>query len=70
MKKGKASALVVLVVEIATISVLHAVKINHSEKAVNKDTGKTISILQEEAGPRTEGFTMAVYKYFAPSPVN
>jgi hypothetical protein len=70
MKKGRASALVVLVVEIATITVLHAVKINQSGKASNKDMGKTISILQSESRTRTAGITMAVYKYFSPSPVN
>jgi hypothetical protein len=62
MKRGKASALIVLVVEIATIAVLHAVKINQSEKIENKDMGKTISILQPESRTRNAGFTMAVYK--------
>jgi hypothetical protein len=62
MKKGKAPALIVLAVEIVTIAVLHAVKINQSEKIANKDMGKTISVMQPESRARDAGFSLAVYK--------
>ena len=37
MKKGKNPTLIVLAVEIASIIILHAVKINQSEKATGKE---------------------------------
>jgi hypothetical protein len=62
MKKGKASALIVLVLEITAITVLHAVKINHSEKAGNKEVSRTISSNQPESKIRSSIFSLAVYK--------
>ena len=40
MKKGKSLTVVVLVVEIAFIALLHAVKINQSEKAAVKEMNR------------------------------
>jgi hypothetical protein len=40
MKKGKTLTALVLVLEISTIAVLHAVKINHTEKAASKEVSK------------------------------
>ena len=41
MKKGKTLTALVLVLEIATIAVLHAVKISQSEKTANKEISRT-----------------------------
>jgi hypothetical protein len=41
MKKGKTLTVLVLVLEIAAIAVLHAVKINQSEKTASKEISKT-----------------------------
>lgn len=43
MKKGKTLTALVLVLEIATIAVLHAVKINQSEKAASKEVSRSNS---------------------------
>jgi hypothetical protein len=40
MKKGKTLTALVLVLEIASITVLHAVKIIHTEKATTKEISK------------------------------
>jgi hypothetical protein len=40
MKKGKTLTALVLVLEIATISILHAVKISHSDKTAGKEISK------------------------------
>ena len=40
MKKGKTLTALVLILEIATISILHAVKISHSEKTASKEISK------------------------------
>ena len=40
MKKGKTLTALVLILEISTIAVLHAVKINHSEKTASKEVSK------------------------------
>jgi hypothetical protein len=41
MKKGKTLTALVLVLEITTIAVLHAVKINQSEKTASKEISKS-----------------------------
>jgi hypothetical protein len=41
MKKGKTLTALVLVLEIATIAVLHAVKISQSEKNASKEISRT-----------------------------
>jgi hypothetical protein len=61
MKKGKSSALILLIVEIATITVLHAVKINHSGKTANKEVSKEIYSTQREAKVGS-AFSVALYK--------
>jgi hypothetical protein len=60
MKKGKTFTVLVLVVEIASITILHAVKINQSEKAAAKEVSKSAS---EVAGskPKTV-YSLASFK--------
>jgi hypothetical protein len=40
MKKGKTLTVLVLVLELTTIAVLHAVKINQSEKTASKEISR------------------------------
>jgi hypothetical protein len=61
MKKGKSSTLILLIVEIATITVLHAVKINHSGKPGSKEMGKNIYSSQPESKMGST-FSIALYK--------
>ena len=60
MKKGKTLTVLVLVVEIASITILHAVKINQSERTAAKEVSKSAS---EVAGskPKTV-YSLAVFK--------
>jgi hypothetical protein len=60
MKKGKTLTVLVLVVEIASITILHAVKINQSEKAAAKEVSKSAS---EMAGSKQKSaYSLAVFK--------
>ena len=43
MMKGKTLTALVLVLEIASIAVLHAVKINQTEKSVSKEISKSVN---------------------------
>jgi hypothetical protein len=43
MKKGKTLTALVLVLEIASIAVLHAVKINQTEKTVSKEVSRNVN---------------------------
>ena len=52
MKKGKTLTALVLVLEIASITILHAVKISHSEKTASKDTSKNAPSEPVEAKQR------------------
>jgi len=61
MKKGKTLTLLVLALEITTIVVLHAVRINHSEKAVNKEISRNISADQPDSRARST-YSLAVFK--------
>jgi hypothetical protein len=61
MKKGKTLTLLVLALEITTIVVLHAVRINHSEKAVNKEISRNISAEQSDSRARST-YSLAVFK--------
>lgn len=61
MKKGKSSALILLIIEIATITILHAVKINHSGKTANKEVSKGIYSTQPETKIGS-AFSIALYK--------
>ena len=60
MKKGKTLTVLVLVLEIASIAVLHAVKIN-SEKTAVKEAARNISPETVDSRSRS-GFTLAVFK--------
>lgn len=61
MPKGKALTVLVLVVEIASIVVLHAVKITQAEKTASKEVIRNSSA--EASDTRQKGtFTLAVYK--------
>jgi hypothetical protein len=60
MKKGKTLTVLVLVVEIASITVLHAVKINQTEKAAVKEVSKSAS---EVVGSRPKSaYSLASFK--------
>ena len=60
MKKGKTLTVLVLVVEIASITVLLAVKINQSEKAAAKEVSKSAS---EVVGSRPKSaYSLASFK--------
>ena len=58
MKKGKTLTALVLVLEIVSITVLHAVKLNQSEKTVGKEVSK---VLTPESRPRST-YSLAVFK--------
>jgi hypothetical protein len=61
MKKGKTLTVLVLVLEITTIAVLHAVKITQSEKAVNKEASR--ANIPEPADTRSGStYSLAVFK--------
>jgi hypothetical protein len=61
MKKGKSITVLVLVLEITTIAVLHAVKITQSEKTVNKEVSRTNT--PEPADTRSGStYSLAVFK--------
>jgi hypothetical protein len=60
MKKGKALTVLVLVLEIASITILHAVKINQSEKAAAKEVSRSASEVVG-AKPKTV-YSLAVFK--------
>ena len=60
MKKGKTLTVLVLVVEIASITILHAVKINQSEKTAAKEVSKSAS---EVVGSRPKtAYSLAAFK--------
>jgi hypothetical protein len=61
MKKGKTLTLLVLALEITTIAVLHAVRINHSEKATNKEISRRISADQPDSRERST-YSLAAFK--------
>jgi len=65
MKKGKRSTLIVLAVEILTIAVLHAVKINQSEKGTSvREVSKNVAS-QPENQPDSKSdaiFSVASYR--------
>ena len=65
MKKGKTTTLVVLAVEILTITVLHAVKLSHSEKLTSaREVSKNVSS-QPENQPDSKSdavFSVASYR--------
>jgi len=52
MKKGKFLTALVLVLEIASITVLHAVKISQSEKTASKEISKNASPEPVDAKPK------------------
>jgi hypothetical protein len=61
MQKGKTLTLLVLVVEIASIVILHAVKINTSEKTASKETIRNSSV--EISNSRQKGsYSLAAFK--------
>jgi len=53
MMKGKTLTALVLVIEIASISILHAVKINKSEKAAVKETSRNMPSEVTDARTKT-----------------
>ena len=61
MKKGKTLTVLVLALEIATIAVLHAVKINQSEKTINKEISRNASAEQPDSRAQST-YSLAVFK--------
>ena len=61
MKKGKTLTVLVLVLEIATITVLHAVKISQSEKTASKEISKNTPSEPVDAKARPT-YTLAVFR--------
>ena len=61
MKKGKTLTALVLVVEIASIVVLHAVKISQSEKTASKEITKNIPQEPVEVKARPT-YTLAAFR--------
>ena len=61
MKKGKTLTALVLVLEIATITVLHAVKISQSEKTAGKEISKNTPSEPVDAKPRST-YTLAAFR--------
>jgi hypothetical protein len=61
MKKGNTLTIFVLALEITTIAVLHAVKINHSEKVTNKEISRNNSAEQPDGRARPT-YSLAVFK--------
>jgi hypothetical protein len=61
MKKGKTLTVLVLVLEIATIAVLHAVKINQSEKTVSKEISRT-NAPEPVDGKQRPTYTLAAFR--------
>ena len=62
MKQGKTLTTLVLVLEIACIAVLHAVKINQSEKSANKEITKNVFQEPVEGKAKTTAYTLAVFR--------
>jgi hypothetical protein len=61
MKKGKTLTALVLILEIASITVLHAVKISHSGKTASKEISKNTPPEPADAKQRPT-YTLAVFR--------
>jgi hypothetical protein len=61
MKKGKTLTALVLVLEITTIAVLHAVKIEKSEKAATKEVSR-INTPEPTDSKSNSTYSLAVFK--------
>lgn len=61
MKKGQTLTALVLVLEIATITILHAVKLNQTEKTASKEVTRNA---QPEPADSKQGssYSLAVFK--------
>ena len=61
MKKGKTKTMLVLALEIASIIVLHAIKINQSEKSA-KEVGRTVSSpARTDSRAKSSYYSLATY---------
>jgi hypothetical protein len=61
MQKGKTLTLLVLVVEIASIVILHAVKINQTEKTAVKEAVRN-SAAEVSGAPQKTTYSVAAFK--------
>ena len=61
MKKGKFLTVLVLILEIASITILHAVKISQSEKTASKEISKNTPQEPVDAKQRPT-YTLAVFR--------
>ena len=61
MKKGKTLTALVLVLEIASIAVLHAVKINQTEKNASKEISRNVNPEPMDSRAKTT-YSLAAFK--------
>jgi hypothetical protein len=61
MKKGKTLTALVLVLEIASIAVLHAVKIKETEKTVSRELSKNVNAESLDSRSKST-FSLAAFK--------
>ena len=61
MKKGKTLTAIVLILEIATITILHAVKISHSEKTATKEITRNTPAEPSEVKPKAS-YSLASFR--------
>ena len=62
MKKGKTLTVLVLVIEIASIVILHAVKISQTEKTATKEVIRNSSADMQDSRPKTGYTTFTAFK--------
>ncbi len=61
MEKGKTLTVLVLAIEITTIAILHAVKINQTEKNATKEISRSVTAEQPDLRSRPT-YSLAVFK--------
>jgi hypothetical protein len=61
MEKGKTLTVLVLAIEITTIAILHAVKINQTEKNATKEISRSVTAEQADSRSRPT-YSLAVFK--------
>jgi hypothetical protein len=65
MQKGKTLTLLVLVIEIASIVILHAVKINQSEKTATKEAIRNSAVEVSDAHEQSDSHQKGTYSFAA-----
>ncbi len=62
MNKGKTLTVFVLIIEIASIVILHAVKLNHAEKTAAKESIRNSSVDMPDSRQKPSFTTLASFK--------